>query len=148
MARFTDARNVVLSPIAPASPGMDGAANRPPPGLPTMVLDALHVEAPLVVESTPSSDPSSRFYGSLIQDDIKQALASNPQTSKGDYSAGLEFWISPSGQVQRASVVISSGNADRDTAILTVLAMLKLQEPPPRTLPQPVKIRIRSQPRR
>lgn len=144
-ARFTNPDNAVLEPIEGDVPALaHGAASPPPANLPKLSLDPLKVQGALVLESAHDDGQNQRLYAALIRNGVQQALAHTQKTSKDDYDATLDLWIGPKGEVQHASIAASSGNAERDAAILSVVQRLILDEPPPSGLPQPIRIGVRS----
>jgi hypothetical protein len=148
-ARFTDPDNAVLEPIGDDAPALTRGAGGPPPAdLPKLSLDPLKVQGALVLESAHDDGQNQRLYAAMIRNGVQQALAHAPKTSKDDYDATLDLWIGPKGEVQRASIAASSGNGERDIAILSVVQGLTLDEPPPSGLPQPIRIGVRSRRRR
>lgn len=83
---------------------------------------------------------SMRGYPSLIQARVWQALCSDPRTAPGGYRSLLSFRVDASGQIQRVRLVASSGDADRDAAMLDVLGHVRMGSPPPPELAQPVAV--------
>lgn len=83
---------------------------------------------------------SMRGYPSLIQTRVWQALCGNPRTAPGGYRSLLSFRVDASGQIQRVRLVASSGDADRDAAMLDVLVHVRMGSPPPPELAQPVAV--------
>jgi TonB family protein len=57
----------------------------------------------------------------------------------------VRLWLGPGGQVTRAQLVGSTGNATLDSAIGRVLATVAIGENPPADMPQPVNVRIAAQ---
>lgn len=83
---------------------------------------------------------SMRGYPGLIQTRVWQALCSNPRTAPGGYRSLLSFRVDASGQIQGVRLVTSSGDADRDAAMLDVLGHVRMGSPPPSELAQPVAV--------
>jgi TonB family protein len=77
-------------------------------------------------------------YFASLQASLKQALCRNVETRPGAYQAVVRFWLAPSGAVRRAELLNSTGSRDRDSAFAGVLRAMKLAEPPPAAMPQPV----------
>jgi hypothetical protein len=138
--RFQDSTHVVLEPPRPATP--ERSLEEPPPETPTLSLGTLEVRAPPTVEvrGTERFDPA--LYRSLIQREIRRALALNPDTATGAYTAVLRLWIAPTGVLQTVQIAQSTGNLKRDAAICRVLSGLLLQTSTPSDIPQPVVVRI------
>jgi TonB family protein len=139
-AQFTDARDVVLEPIN----AMPAAAPALPPEIakgPSLSLDTLEVQAPTTVEIV-SSGFDRQFYRGQIESRVHQALAQNPATAKGPYETILTLWIAPSGRLARAVIARSSGNTDRDRAIVQTLVNFQLDGPAPTDMPQPISVGV------
>jgi hypothetical protein len=142
-ARFQDANDVVLerpggAPRATAAPERPPG---PPPGMPSLALDTLQVQAPPMVEGPPAGfDPA--LYRALIQGEIQHALSLDPQTAAGAYVAVLKLWILPTGALRTVEIAVSTGDAKRDRAIGRVLTGLPLHSAMPAEMPQPVIVRI------
>jgi outer membrane biosynthesis protein TonB len=85
------------------------------------------------------------YYAGLIQSQIQAALQRDEKTRYGRYGLMVRVWLGPSGQVTRASLVGSTGNATLDGAIARVLGSLAIGEAPPQDMPQPVNLRISTQ---
>lgn len=82
-------------------------------------------------------------YSGLVQARIWQALCGNPRTWPGDYASLLRFSLDRQGRVGDASVVDSSGDPDRDAALLRALESVMVDRPPPSALVrQPVVMAI------
>jgi Secretin and TonB N terminus short domain len=81
-------------------------------------------------------------YTESLQTDIQKALQKHIRTRGGNYRAVLDIWIDRSRTVQRTEVFRSTGDAERDTAVATVLRGLTISRPAPANTPQPVRIVI------
>lgn len=127
------------------------ASNEPPPG------DQLGVDA----EGTGAGDgfglvgkPGGRdllatggsvfaWYGGIVKDEILQRLTDDSTVRSGSYSVAVRIWVRHNGQIERASLIGTSGDKDRDRAIERVLAQMKqLPQPPPANMPQPINLKI------
>ncbi|SFW10884.1 TonB C-terminal domain-containing protein [Nitrosovibrio sp. Nv17] len=87
-------------------------------------------------------DRFSWFTG-LLKGQIEDALARDKELAKGDYRLIVRVWIAGNGRIERFELEGSSGNAKTDGLIRTALnGMPPLSEPPPESMPQPVKLRI------
>lgn len=88
----------------------------------------------------------SRFgaYAGQIQAQIEAALQRDEQTRNGRYALALRLWLSPSGQVERAQVVGSTGDPAMDQAVVRVISALAIGAGPPADMPQPVNLRVRA----
>lgn len=83
------------------------------------------------------------WYSGIVKDVILDRLGDDPQVRAGSYSVAVRIWVRHDGQVERAALVGSSGDPDRDRAIERALAQLsRLPQPPPANMPQPINLRI------
>lgn len=83
------------------------------------------------------------WYGSVIKDEILQKLTNDPRIRSGSYSIGVRIWVKHNGEIERATLVGSSGDKDRDRAIESALTRLtQLSQPPPANMPQPINLKI------
>ncbi|WP_141133942.1 secretin and TonB N-terminal domain-containing protein [Sphingopyxis indica] len=122
-ARFTQGGSVVITPSA----------------TPDMTLDMLTVRAtPLIGQSEP--DAAALAYVSLVQREIVAAMKSDAALSGGDYRISVRMWVDGEGRVERSNLIRSSGDASRDRAFDAFLLGLRISEPPPEGLPQPMRI--------
>lgn len=77
-------------------------------------------------------------YPGLVQTRVWQALCGNPRTVPGQYRSLLRFQVDAVGQIQRPRLIGSTGDAERDAAVLDVLRQVRMGSAPPRDLEQPV----------
>jgi hypothetical protein len=85
-----------------------------------------------------SADTRERAYYGLVQAGIGAALCGKSQTKPGQYRLALQFWIDGSGNVTRPKLLSSTGDAERDTAIMDIIGHASIGESPPVTLAQPL----------
>jgi hypothetical protein len=81
-------------------------------------------------------------YSASVQSDIEIALQRNARTRSGSYQAVLDLWISPARIVQKASLLQSTGDGDKDTAVIAALNGLTISHAAPPNVPQPVRVAI------
>ncbi|MDP9902452.1 energy transducer TonB [Variovorax ginsengisoli] len=81
-------------------------------------------------------------YPRLIQTRVWQALCANSRTAPGRYRSLLSFRVDASGQIQRVRLVVSSGDRERDAALLDVLGRVRMGSTPPSDLAQPVAVLV------
>ncbi len=79
------------------------------------------------------------YYG-VLQAGIMKALCASAETRLGAYHIALQYWINPAGRIARFKLLGSSGNDERDKAVMTAMQGLVL--PPPLDMPQPVTMAI------
>ena len=56
-------------------------------------------------------------YTSLLKDAIQDRLSEDEKVRRGSYSVALRIWVATDGRVERAELLQSTGNRDRDSAI-------------------------------
>ncbi|WP_256735484.1 secretin and TonB N-terminal domain-containing protein [Pseudomonas sp. dw_612] len=79
-------------------------------------------------------------YALAIQSAIERRLCSSPLTRPGDYRALLQVWIGRDGAVQHSRLVTSSGDTQRDAALVDSVQHLRIERSPPSSLRQPVTL--------
>ena len=90
-----------------------------------------------------SGSGSFGWYGNIIKTQILDGLDNEPRARKGAYTVNVRIWVKRDGGVERAEMVGSSGNTERDEAIRNALAHLsKISQPPPTDMPQPINLKI------
>jgi protein TonB len=83
------------------------------------------------------------WYAGQVQSAISQALLSNNHTRTADFRIVVRIWSDRTGQITRAHIAGSTGNAALDNAITNeILGGLILQEPPPDGMPMPIVLRL------
>ncbi len=81
-------------------------------------------------------------YDASVQADIETALQKNATTRSGSYRTMLDLWISPARTIQKATLLQSSGNGDRDAAVVAALNGLTVSRSAPPSIPQPIRVAI------
>jgi hypothetical protein len=107
-------------------------------------IDAFVITAPPSGQTGSSVEavrPDGQFMAAL-QVGVLDALCRTSRTRPGEYKVAIELWIASTGVVQRSALVGSTGEADRDDAILSALRGVSIRVPPPSTLPQPLILSI------
>lgn len=138
----------IPEPEAPPEPTDDAA---PPPG------DQLGVDAagagagdgfglvgrPGGRDLLASGGSAFAWYGGIVKDEILGRLGDDPKVRSGSYSVAVRVWVRQNGEIERASLVGSTGDKERDRAIERVLTQLtRLSQPPPANMPQPINLKI------
>lgn len=83
------------------------------------------------------------WYGGVVKNEILDKLQDDPRIRSGSYSVGVRIWVKHDGAIERANLIGSSGDKERDRAIERVLAqMTRLSQPPPANMPQPINLKI------
>jgi hypothetical protein len=86
----------------------------------------------------------ANYYG-LVQGQIRHVFCDKALLQPGEYRAAAQIWIAPSGGVQRASLLESTGDRHRDSAIIHALADMHMGGAPPAGFAQPFTLVIRPQ---
>ena len=81
-------------------------------------------------------------YAQAIQVAIEQALCALPLTRPGTYRAVLQVWIGRGGDVQYSRLVSSTGDIQRDGALVARLSGVRVRRPAPTSLHQPITLLI------
>lgn len=98
----------------------------------------------LRVRGTSDGSDTNRLhnFSESIQTDIQRALQKNSRTRAGSYRAVLDLWIDQSRTIQRAELLRSTGDRERDAAVAATLRGVTLSRPAPANTPQPVRVGI------
>jgi TonB C terminal len=86
-----------------------------------------------------------RYYAA-IQSDVENAFCRRRETRPGPYQVAIRFWIAPSGDVRQPELLNSTEDIARDRAVIDQLHWLRIREPPPPNMPQPVTMMIAPRP--
>jgi len=78
-----------------------------------------------------------RRYSGLVQERVNSALCARRETEPGSYRAAISFWVGSSGQVTRLKLLSSTGDQQRDAAIVDIAGRAAIGEPPPPRMTQP-----------
>lgn len=85
-------------------------------------------------------------YAVEVQSAITDALSSNDNLRHMSYVAVLKLWIDENGKLKRYEIQQREGNPDVQKLLQTALASVdRFDNPPPLEMPQPIKLRIKSQ---
>ncbi|MEV8519159.1 STN domain-containing protein [Dyella marensis] len=117
--RYTSDKAFTLMPSVDANRDVTGAAPMPP----------VEERADTLVAS----------YGAALQAAVEAALCRTPLTRPGEYRLALQVWVDGSGEVHRLRLLGSTGRAERDQAVESVLGGLRVDPPPP-GLAQPLTL--------
>ncbi|MDF3835948.1 secretin and TonB N-terminal domain-containing protein [Cupriavidus basilensis] len=71
-----------------------------------------------------------RQYDGLVQSRVYQALCERKSLALGDYRLALHVQLAPSGHVQEARLLDTTGNKARDAAIVETVERVDLGQPP------------------
>jgi len=134
--RYTGPRDITLVPIVRLSAGdrdigADAAAGE-------LTLDTLYID----VAAGASDRPDYADYGRIVRLQIRQALVQSPETARRIYHVRLAIMIDADGRLQMARLLRSSGFPALDREIGQVVASIKINRPPPKGIPQPIRVTI------
>lgn len=99
------------------------------------VLKPVPVPAPSPIETALAR---AGDYRGLLQARLWDALCGDARTRPGDYRALLRFEVDGVGQVRQVQLLGSTGNARRDAAVRARLERVRMDDPPPPGMPQPL----------
>ncbi len=85
-------------------------------------------------------------YSAALQAAVTSALCRLQETRPGGYRVAARLWVAPSGRVTRVGFLGTTGDADRDAALASLLGRLVISEPPPADLPQPTTLVVLPRP--
>lgn len=77
-------------------------------------------------------------YGAWVQARVWQALCADPRTAPGRYRSLLRFQVDAEGQIQHPRLLATTGDPDRDSAVLATLKRVRVDRSPPPDLAQPL----------
>lgn len=79
-------------------------------------------------------------YAASIQSAIERSLCRSSLIRPGSFRALLQLWIGRDGVVQHSRLVSSTGDVQRDAALVESLRNLDIERPAPSSLSQPVTL--------
>lgn len=86
------------------------------------------------------------WFTGKIDGQIKKVLAAEPELAKAKYQIEVRVYLNARGDIERAELLDSSGNAETDALLRKVLAKIPpLGESAPEDMPRKVVIRVTSQ---
>lgn len=126
------------------APPPDGIAEGPEGGMATDIARGV----PMLPGSGGRGNPWA-WYDALVNDAVNSAVQTALSREKAlknkNYKVIVKLWIDGSGQVTRAALVDSTGDARADEVLKEALkGMRALRDSPPAEMPQPMKIRVTS----
>ncbi|WP_281355065.1 STN domain-containing protein [Pseudomonas izuensis] len=109
--------------------------------------DAFTLQAARVTEVPASTTPSAKeaqrlgsSYATSIQTAIERRLCRSALIRPGSFRALLQLWIGRDGVVQHSRLVSSTGDVQRDAALVESLRNLDIERPVPGSVAQPVTL--------
>ncbi|MHC8411163.1 STN domain-containing protein [Pseudomonas sp. Hz4] len=104
-------------------------------------------EVPSMQASVATSAPlAGSSYATAIQSAIERSLCRSPSIRPGSFRALLQLWIGRDGVVQYSRLVSSTGDVQRDSALVERLRNLNIERPAPSSLGQPVTLLLLPEP--
>lgn len=98
-------------------------------------------EVPSVSGTVANNAPlAGGSYATAIQTALERRLCRSPLTRPGSFRALLQLWIGRDGVVQYSRLVRSTGDVQRDSALVESLRNLRIERPAPSSLGQPVTL--------
>ncbi len=85
---------------------------------------------------------AAQSFASAATRALNEFLAREQALKRGDFRAQVHLWLAPSGSVQRAELVGSTGDEDLDRALRESLQRFPGTSAPPESLRQPLRLRV------
>lgn len=79
-------------------------------------------------------------YATALQQAIEISLCRSPLTRPGSFRALVQVWVSPQGMIEHSRLVSSTGDEQRDEALVRSLGTARVERPAPSSLRQPVTL--------
>jgi periplasmic protein TonB len=85
------------------------------------------------------------WYAGVLRTQIQKVLSRNDRLRGAEFRVIVRVWVEADGSVQKAELMDSTGDAEKDKKIKLALAEIPpLREAPPADLPQPIRFRLSS----
>jgi TonB family protein len=109
--------------------------------------DAFTLQLPEVSQPRASRGTSARnaarintSYATALQQAIETGLCRSPLTRPGSFRALVQVWVNPDGMIEHSRLVSSTGDEQRDEALVRSLGAARVERPAPSSLRQPVTL--------
>ena len=109
--------------------------------------DAFTLQAPQVSPPTTPRGAAARSaarinnsYATALQHAIETSLCRSPLTRPGSFRALVQIWVNPDGVIEHSRLVSSTGDEQRDEALVRSLSAARVERPAPSSLRQPVTL--------
>ena len=79
-------------------------------------------------------------YATALQQAIEISLCRSPLTRPGSFRALVQVWVNPQGLIEHSRLVSSTGDEQRDEALVRSLGTARVERPAPSSLRQPVTL--------
>jgi hypothetical protein len=98
---------------------------------------ALKSPSAIALTALARQDAAEQRYSGLVQSGINRSLCATRETRPGDYRLAMNFRIGPLGEITSLRLLSSTGDQQRDAAIVDRLQDASAGEPPPPSMAQP-----------
>ena len=109
--------------------------------------DAFTLQTPQVSPPPPTQGAAARSaarinnsYATALQQAIETSLCRSPLTRPGSFRALVQLWVSPEGLIEYSRLVSSTGDEQRDEALVRNLSAARVERPAPSSLRQPMTL--------
>lgn len=79
-------------------------------------------------------------YAAALQQAIEASLCRSPLTRPGSFRALVQVWVNADGVIEHSRLVSSTGDEQRDEALVRGLGSARVERPAPSSLRQPVTL--------
>lgn len=79
-------------------------------------------------------------YAGALQQAIERSLCQSPLTRPGSFRAVVQVWVNREGLIEHSRLVSSTGDVQRDEALVRSLGTARVDRPPPSSLRLPVTL--------
>ncbi|SAM33372.1 Ferric-pseudobactin 358 receptor precursor [Pseudomonas sp. 1 R 17] len=109
--------------------------------------DAFTLQLPAVSQPSATRGAAARnaarinnSYATALQQAIEASLCRSPLTRPGSFRALVQVWVNPQGLIEHSRLVSSTGDEQRDEALVRNLGTTRVERPAPSSLRQPVTL--------
>ena len=109
--------------------------------------DAFTLQLPAVSQPPATRGAAARnaarinnSYATALQQAIETSLCRSPLTRPGSFRALVQVWVNPQGLIEHSRLVSSTGDEQRDEALVRNLGTTRIERPAPSSLRQPVTL--------
>lgn len=109
--------------------------------------DAFTLQLPAVSQPPATRGAAARnaarinnSYATALQQAIETSLCRSPLTRPGSFRALVQVWVNPQGLIEHSRLVSSTGDEQRDEALVRNLGATRVERPAPSSLRQPVTL--------
>jgi len=109
--------------------------------------DAFTLQLPAVSQPPATRGAAARnaarinnSYATALQQAIETSLCRSPLTRPGSFRALVQVWVNPQGLIEHSRLVSSTGDEQRDEALVRNLGTTRVERPAPSSLRQPVTL--------